>query len=177
LLDYTLCKQIIHNDSRKMNRLLVTQLNEYNSFPIKVENEYKRKQVVYIFKFLWSFWILAVNIKICVRQSIPNKKKVSKSYLNLVDFISKSLNAIQTWSIQMHHKLDFVLTTDIWNGAHDGCDPSAEDAYFSEAPDPTFTFVGGPCCPTLDFVIAFWFTIAFYTLLTSLFCTPIIEDR
>jgi hypothetical protein len=29
----------------------------------------------------------------------------------------------------------------------------------------------GPCCPTLGFVIAFWITIAFYTLLTSLFCT------
>jgi hypothetical protein len=28
---------------------------------------------------------------------------------------------------------------------------------------------GGPCCPTLDFVIAFWITITFYTLLTSLF--------
>jgi hypothetical protein len=36
--------------------------------------------------------------------------------------------------------------------------------------DPTFAFVGGSCCPTLDFVIAFWITIAFYTLLTSLFC-------
>jgi hypothetical protein len=23
------------------------------------------------------------------------------------------------------------------------------------APDPTFAFVEGPCCPTLDFVIAF----------------------
>jgi hypothetical protein len=34
----------------------------------------------------------------------------------------------------------------------------------------TFAFVGGSCCPTLDFVIAFWTTIAFYTLLTSLFC-------
>jgi hypothetical protein len=62
------------------------------------------------------------------------------------------------------------LTTDIWNGAHGGCDRSAEDAYSSVAPDPTFAFVGGPCCPTLDFVIAFWITIAFYTLLTSLFC-------
>jgi hypothetical protein len=39
----------------------------------------------------------------------------------------------------------------------------------SAAPDPTFVFVGGPSCPTLDFVIAFWITIAFYTLLTSLF--------
>jgi hypothetical protein len=46
----------------------------------------------------------------------------------------------------------------------------AEDAYSSAAPDPTFAFVGGPCCPTLDFVIAFWIMIAFYTLLTSLLC-------
>jgi hypothetical protein len=54
--------------------------------------------------------------------------------------------------------------------AHGGCDRSAEDAYSSAAPDPTFAIVGGPCCRTLDFVIAFWITIAFYTLLTSLFC-------
>jgi hypothetical protein len=27
------------------------------------------------------------------------------------------------------------------------------------APDLTFAFVGGPWCPTLDFVIAFWITI------------------
>ena len=47
------------------------------------------------------------------------------------------------------------LTTDILNGAHGGCDRSAEDAYSSAAPDPTFAFVEGPCCPTLDFVIAF----------------------
>jgi hypothetical protein len=65
------------------------------------------------------------------------------------------------------------LTSDIWNGAHGGCDQSAEDAYSSAAPDPTFAFVGGPCCLTLDFVNAFWITIAFYTLLTSLFCTCI----
>jgi hypothetical protein len=47
------------------------------------------------------------------------------------------------------------LTTDIWNGAHGGCDRSAGDAHSSAAPDPTFAFVEGPCCPTLDFVIAF----------------------
>jgi hypothetical protein len=34
----------------------------------------------------------------------------------------------------------------------------------------TFAFVGGPCCPTLDFVIAFWTMISFYALLTRLFC-------
>jgi hypothetical protein len=28
----------------------------------------------------------------------------------------------------------------------------------------------GSCCPTLDFVIAFWIITTFYTLLTSLFC-------
>ena len=27
------------------------------------------------------------------------------------------------------------------------------------APDPTFAFVGGPCCPTLDLVIAIWIMI------------------
>jgi hypothetical protein len=46
-----------------------------------------------------------------------------------------------------------ILTTDIWSGAHSGSDRSAEDAYSSAAPDPTFAFVGSPCCPTLDFVI------------------------
>jgi hypothetical protein len=51
-----------------------------------------------------------------------------------------------------------------------GCDRSAEDAYSSTAADPTFAFVGGPCCLTLDFVIAFWIMVTFYTLLTSPFC-------
>jgi hypothetical protein len=40
-------------------------------------------------------------------------------------------------------------------------DRSAEDAYSSKAPDPTFTFVGGLCCPTLEFVIAFWLQLRF----------------
>jgi hypothetical protein len=57
------------------------------------------------------------------------------------------------------------------------CYRSAEDAYTSATPDPSFAFVGGPCCLALDFVIAFWIMITFYTLLTSLFCliseTPI----
>jgi hypothetical protein len=52
-----------------------------------------------------------------------------------------------------------ILTTDIWSGAHGGRDRSAEDAYSSMAPDLTFAFVGGPWCPTLDFVIAFWIMI------------------
>jgi hypothetical protein len=54
--------------------------------------------------------------------------------------------------------------------AHGRCDRSAEDAYSSAAPDHTLAFVWGLCCPTLDFVIAFWIMITFYTLLTSLFC-------
>jgi hypothetical protein len=64
------------------------------------------------------------------------------------------------------------LTTDIliWNGAQSGCDRSVEDAYTSAAPDPILAIVGGPCCPILDFVIAFRIMITFYTLLTSLFC-------
>jgi hypothetical protein len=37
----------------------------------------------------------------------------------------------------------------------------------SATPDPYFAFVGGPCCPTLDFVITCWIMITFYTLLTS----------
>jgi hypothetical protein len=41
---------------------------------------------------------------------------------------------------------------------------------YEPGPDPTFAFVGGPCCPTLDFVIALWIMITVYTLLTSLFC-------
>jgi hypothetical protein len=63
-----------------------------------------------------------------------------------------------------------ILTTDILSGTHGGFDRSAEDAYSSWAPDPSLTFVGGLCCPTLDFVIAFWTMVTFYTLLTSLFC-------
>ena len=52
--------------------------------------------------------------------------------------------------------------------AHGGCDRSAEDAYSSMAPDPAFAFVGGPCCPTLDFVYMFFGTmITFNTLFTS----------
>jgi hypothetical protein len=66
------------------------------------------------------------------------------------------------------------MTSDTWNGVHGGCDWSAGDAH-SAAPDPTFAFVGGPCCPTLDFVIAFRIMIAFYTLLTSLFCISYFE--
>jgi hypothetical protein len=33
-------------------------------------------------------------------------------------------------------------------------------------PDPTFAFVGGSSCRTLDFVIPFWIVITFYTLLS-----------
>jgi hypothetical protein len=53
--------------------------------------------------------------------------------------------------------------------AHGGCDRSAEDAYSSVDPDPTFAFVGGPYYLTLDFVFAL-LIIMFYTLLTSLLC-------
>jgi hypothetical protein len=35
--------------------------------------------------------------------------------------------------------------------------------------DPTFAVVGGPFCPTLDFVFAFWIMITFNTFLTLLF--------
>jgi hypothetical protein len=54
----------------------------------------------------------------------------------------------------------------------------SKDAYSSIAPDPTFAFVGGlPRCPTLDFVIAFWIVITFYSLLTSLFCVSHYEKH
>jgi hypothetical protein len=48
--------------------------------------------------------------------------------------------------------------------AYGGCDRWAEDAYSSEVPDPTLSIVGGLCCPTLDFVIAFLIMITFHTL-------------
>jgi hypothetical protein len=54
--------------------------------------------------------------------------------------------------------------------AHGRCDRSAEDAYTSATPDPTFAVVGGLCCPILDFEFAFWIMITFDTLLTLLSC-------
>jgi hypothetical protein len=54
--------------------------------------------------------------------------------------------------------------------AQHGCDRSAEDAYSSMAPDVSFAFLGGLCCPALDFVFAFWTLITLYTLLTLQFC-------
>jgi hypothetical protein len=52
------------------------------------------------------------------------------------------------------------ISTDMQNGIKNketetGCDRSAEDAYSSMTPDPTFAFVDGTCCRTLDFVFAF----------------------
>jgi hypothetical protein len=41
----------------------------------------------------------------------------------------------------------------------------AKDAHVSKAPDPIFTFVGGPCCPRPDFVFDFWIMIAFETVI------------
>ena len=46
--------------------------------------------------------------------------------------------------------------------AHSGCGWSAEDAYSSYAPGPTFVYVRGLCCLTLDFVIAFWIMIVLH---------------
>jgi hypothetical protein len=60
----------------------------------------------------------------------------------------------------------YLISTNV----HGGCDRSADDAYSSMTPDPTFAFFGGPCCLTLDFLFAIWIMITFYTLLTSLFC-------
>jgi hypothetical protein len=47
---------------------------------------------------------------------------------------------------------------------------NVRNAYSSTTPDSTFAFIGGPCCPTLDFVIVFWIMITFYILWASLFC-------
>jgi hypothetical protein len=59
-------------------------------------------------------------------------------------------------------------------GQRGGCGRLAGDACSSVAPGPAFTFVGGPWCPALDFVIAFSivicvshivdFTILYYRL-------------
>jgi hypothetical protein len=53
---------------------------------------------------------------------------------------------------------------------HGRYDQSAEDAYSSLAPDPTFTFFGGLFCLSLHFVFALLIVITFDTLLTLLFC-------
>jgi hypothetical protein len=50
---------------------------------------------------------------------------------------------------------------------HGGRDWSAKDAYSSIAPEPTFAFIGGPCCFTLDFVFALWIMIMFDTLIVD----------
>jgi hypothetical protein len=63
-----------------------------------------------------------------------------------------------------------ILYTWFWLRVHGGCDWSAEDAYSTAAPDPTFAFVEGLCCPALEFLFAFWIMITYYTMLTSLFC-------
>jgi hypothetical protein len=42
------------------------------------------------------------------------------------------------------------------------------------APDPASAFVGGPCCPTLGFVIALWIMLTFHTLLSSNFVLNLI---
>ena len=59
--------------------------------------------------------------------------------------------------------------------AHGGCDRSAEDADSSMTPDPSFAFVEGSCCPTLDFVCVFWTMITFNTLLLRHFIC--IDDK
>jgi hypothetical protein len=43
-------------------------------------------------------------------------------------------------------------------------------------PDPTctFAFVGGPCCPTLEFVIAFWIMLLGYDYVLHIVNFPIL---
>jgi hypothetical protein len=66
------------------------------------------------------------------------------------------------------------LNTDIWiwNGAHGGCDRSAGDTHSSAAPDPTFAFVEGPCCPTLDLylLLGLWLRFTQYQLRYFILC-------
>jgi hypothetical protein len=59
--------------------------------------------------------------------------------------------------------------------AHGRCDRSSRDAYFSVTPDSTRAFVGGLCCPTLDFEFVFWIMIN--TLLTLLFENSLIKHQ
>ena len=74
-----------------------------------------------------------------------------------------------------------IMTTDIsiWNGAHGGCDWSAEDAYSSMAPDPTSGVTRGPCKPyfqyglfhVLDMDTGFDWGFSRFTCLDSLILT------
>ena len=76
------------------------------------------------------------------------------------DLDTQILSVVITVTRFWHTNFDYIfLILTYWDRAHCGCDRSAEDAYSSMAPDPTFAFVGGPCCPTLDIVIAFWIMI------------------
>jgi hypothetical protein len=45
------------------------------------------------------------------------------------------------------------------------------------APDPASAFVGGPCCPTLGFVIALWIMLTFRTLLSSNFVSVVLRPK
>jgi hypothetical protein len=71
-----------------------------------------------------------------------------------------------------HTEFEIRIIPFAWYGdeAYGGCDGSAEDIYSSMAPDSTFAFVGGPYCPSLNFVIPYWTVITFHTLLSTLFC-------
>jgi hypothetical protein len=44
------------------------------------------------------------------------------------------------------------------------------------APDPTFAFIGGPCCRILDFVFAFCIMITFNMLSVKDDCLKIVFD-
>jgi hypothetical protein len=55
-----------------------------------------------------------------------------------------------------NHDLEYQLMTTVCAvRVHGWYDRSAEDAYSSTAPDPTFAYVGGTNCPTLDFLYFF----------------------
>jgi hypothetical protein len=96
---------------------------------------------------------------------------ICKYYL-LLSFHFMGRHCFDFWRINFDCGLFRLPDLDIlnmgfeWFGdkAHGGCDRSAEYAYSSMAPDPTFAFVGGPCCPTLDFFphTYIWMSSAWY---------------
>jgi hypothetical protein len=57
--------------------------------------------------------------------------------------------------------LNLTIDIWIWNGAYGGCDRSEGIAHCSAAPDPTYVFIKGPCCPTLDLYLLFGWWLRF----------------
>jgi hypothetical protein len=106
-----------------------------------------------------------------------HEKKFTRTQLTCLQHTHFSKDFSVTWF--WHSNLDcglfclldagYTELNSTWYGdmAYGRCDWSAEDAYSSMTYDPTFAFLGSPCCSALDFVFALWITITFYTVLTS----------